>query len=53
VIAWPAIKELLLTFVRRLQRKVFSRWVNQKLVLSRGIKIDDIVDAAADRTLSF
>lgn len=32
----------------KLQRKVFSRWVNQKLVLSRGIKIDDIVDAAAD-----
>jgi hypothetical protein len=32
----------------KLQRKVFSRWVNQKLVLTRGIKIDDIVEAAAD-----
>lgn len=32
----------------KLQRKVFSRWVNQKLVLSRGIKIDDIVESAAD-----
>lgn len=38
-------------FWSRLQRKVFSRWVNQKLVLTRGIKIDDIVEAAADRTL--
>jgi len=34
----------------KLQRKVFSRWVNQKLVLTRGIKIDDIVEAAADPT---
>jgi len=28
----------------RLQRKIFSRWVNQKLWMSKHIKVDDIVD---------
>jgi len=29
----------------RLQRKIFSRWVNQKLWMSKHIKVDDIVEA--------
>ena len=29
----------------RLQRKIFSRWVNQKLWMSQHIKVDDIVEA--------
>eukprot|EP01102_Stenamoeba_stenopodia_P022908 TRINITY_DN971_c0_g1_i1.p1 TRINITY_DN971_c0_g1~~TRINITY_DN971_c0_g1_i1.p1 ORF type:complete len:974 (+),score=372.77 TRINITY_DN971_c0_g1_i1:168-3089(+) len=32
----------------RLQRKIFSRWVNQKVFPTRNIKVDDIVEAGAD-----
>lgn len=32
----------------RLQRKIFSRWVNQKVFTTRNIKVDDIVEAGAD-----
>jgi len=32
----------------RLQRKIFSRWVNQKVFSTRNIKVDDIVEAGAD-----
>ena len=32
----------------RLQRKIFSRWVNQKLWMSRHIRVDDVVTSVQE-----
>lgn len=34
----------------QLQRKIFTRWVNQK-VQKRGINVDDVVTAVGDGTV--
>jgi hypothetical protein len=34
----------------QLQRKIFTRWVNQK-IQKRGINVDDVVTAVGDGTV--